>query len=203
MRSMRIDIYEMTYGEYNAQNSDLYNEYAKHIYRMDGDIDIAIDYERKAVDFSLGCNIINARDQMEYCFVLGNLYIESNYAKEGIEYLKECIRIAEYNDFYNQDYIQALCALAQQYSIISSERGSAIQYIDKAIKAANKVGEHIDLCAAYYYTAVAYGNLGEYESALENLDFAEQEGILAQEDKFIELIQKYRDHVSDCMANRD
>lgn len=191
----------MTYGEYSAQNADLYNEYAKHIYRSGGDIDTAIDYAQRAVDFSSNDGRGNSIEQKEYCFILGNLYLEAGYTEEGIEYLKECVRIAEYNNYIEPNYIQALCALAQQYSIIEGGRDIAIQYIERTIAAATKAGGHDDLCAAYYHTSVAYGNLGEYEKALEYLDIAEQEGLKISSDGngFIRLIKSYRDHIIEFM----
>lgn len=196
-----IDIYEMTYGEFSSQNAELYNEYAKHIYRSKSDINIAIDYAQKAVDLSSKDGRGNTLEQKEYCFVLGNLYIEADYVEKGIKYLEECVRIAEYNDCIEANYIQALCALAQQYSIIEGGRDVAIQYIDRAIAAATYVGGHDDLCAAYYHTSVAYGNLGEYEKALEYLDIAEQEGLKISSDGngFIRLIKSYREHVIEFM----
>lgn len=192
-----IDIFEMTYGEYSAQNADLYMEYAWHIYRVGGDINIAIDYAQKAVDFSSKDGRGNSIEQRNYCFILGNLYIEADYKEKGIEYLQECVRIAEYNDYIEPTYIQALCALAQQYSTIDGGRDTAIQYIDRAIIAATEAGDHDDLCSAYYHTSVAYGNLREYEKALEFLEIAEQEGSKMSFDgeRFIRLIKDYREYI--------
>ena len=168
-----LDVYEMVYGEDSFQNADLYSKYARHIYRYSGDINEAIRYAKKATDSSLKYDLSSPSVQNEYCFLLGNLYIESGNTENGIDYLKECVRISEYNDIIDSTYIQALCALAQQYSIIGNTEEQAIQYINMATIAATKAGGYEDLCAAYYHTSIAWGNLGEYEKALEYLDIAD------------------------------
>lgn len=197
MFEQAIKLYEMIYGEYSFQNTDLYYEYAKHIYRFGGDINMAIEYARKAMDFSTA----NSTAQVQYSFVLGNLYIEANYREKGMEYLKECVRIAEYNKFMDPSYIQALCALAQQYSILEDERVNTMVYISKAIDAAIQAGGSEDLWAAYYHTSVALGNLGEYSQALEYLDIAEQAGlkVYAEDSKYIKLIEDYRAKIMEWM----
>lgn len=195
-----IDIYEMVYGEDSFQNADLYFQYARHICRYGGDINEAIRYAKKAVESSLKYGLGNSFEQKEYCFLLGNLYIESGNTETGIDYLKECVRISEYNDIIDPTYIQALCALAQHYSIIEGGRELAIQYINITTSAAAKVGGYDDLCAAYYHTSIAWGNLGEYEEALGFLDIAEENGlkIYSENSKFISMIKEYRDHINGC-----
>ena len=198
MFEQSLDVYEMVYGEDSFQNADLYSKYARHIYRYSGDINEAIRYAKKATDSSLKYDLSSPSVQNEYCFLLGNLYIESGNTENGIDYLKECVRISEYNDIIDSTYIRALCALAQQYSIIGNTEEQAIQYINMATIAATKAGGYEDLCAAYYHTSIAWGNLGEYEKALEYLDIAEENGlkIYSENGKFISMIRKYREHIN-------
>lgn len=192
-----IDIFEMTYGEYSAQNADLYMEYARHVHRVGGDMNIAIDYAQRAVDFSSKDGQKNSLEQANYCFILGNLYIEAGYIEKGIEYLEECAYIAENNEYIGSTYIQALCALAQQYSKMDDGKDIAIQFINRAISVAIESGDHYNLSATYYYTSVAYGNLGEYEKAIENLNIAEQEGLKMSSDEkgLIDAIKNYRERI--------
>ncbi len=193
-----IAVYEMVYGEDNFQNADLYSKYARHLYRYGVDINEAIRYAKKAVDSSLNYGLGNSFEQKEYCFLLGNLYLESENIEDGISCLKECIRISEYNDTVDAKYIEALCALAQQYSILEGGRELSIQYINLAVSAAAKAGGYEDLCAAYYHTSIAWGNLGEYEKALEYLDIAEENGLklYPQNDNSISMIKKYREFIN-------
>lgn len=189
-----IEVYELTYGEYSFQSADLYYEYAKHLYRFGDDINKVIRYTKKAVDLVTVTKQENFINQAQYCFTLGCLYMEVDNTEKSLEYLKECVRILEYNELITPLYIEALSALAQQYSLIEGEYSTTLQYVDKAISAAIKAGSSEDLCAAYYHTAIALGNIGEYEKALEYLDVAEQEGLKVYDKNSnnIEMINKYR-----------
>ncbi len=194
--SSALEIYEMTYGEDSFQNAELYHEYAKHVWLHKSDPQMAIRYAQKAVELA-SIDQPNSLLRAKYCCVLGEMYFNTGKAEMGFETLKECIRIIEYRDQTPPVYIEALSMLAQRYSTVEEERALALWYIDKTVAAAKKAGGAEDLCAAYYHTAIALGNLGEYETALEYLDFAQTYGIkvYAEDDPKILNIYRYREMI--------
>lgn len=196
--SYALEIYEMTYGEDSFQNAELYHEYAKHIWLYKSDPEAAIKYAQKAVNLS-SIDHPNSFLRAKYFCVLGEMCLNAGELEKGFEALKECVRIIEYRGQVTPIYIQALALLAQHYSTVEGEQALTSWYINKILAAAEKTGEHEDFCAAYYYTAIALGNLCEYETALEYLDIAQAHGlkVYAEDDPKILNIYMYREMVQD------